>query len=115
MNSMPDWVTGFPGGVTVSDANNKVIFMNDAAARTWESKGGKDLVGKDLSSCHNEHSREIIANLLATGGTNIYTIEKGGVRKLIYHCAWRDSSGKVAGLVDLSLVLPDEIPSFDRD
>lgn len=115
MHSMPDWITGFPGAVTVSDVNHRVIFMNDAAARTWESRGGRALIGKDLLSFHNEHSRAIIENMLATGGTNVYTVEKNGVKKLIYQSAWRDSSGKVAGLAELSLVLPDELPHMKRN
>lgn len=115
MSRMPDWVTGFPGAVTVSDADHRVVFMNEAAVRTWESKGGRALVGKDLLGCHNENSRGIIEDLLSTGGTNVYTVEKNGVRKLIYQSAWKDSSGKAAGLVEISLVLPEEMPHFVRE
>ncbi len=115
MPAMPDWVTGFPGAVTVSDKNHRVIYMNDAAAETWQSKGGRELIGKDLLSCHNRNSITIIKNLLATGGSNIYTVEKNGVRKLVYQSAWRDSSGEIAGLVELSLVLPEEMPHRIRN
>ncbi len=115
MSRMPDWVTGFPGAVTVSDAEHRVVFMNDAAASTWESKGGKTLVGKDLLDCHNDRSKAIIEELLSSGGTNVYTVEKNGVRKLIYQSAWKDPSGGVAGLVEISLVLPEEIPHMVRE
>ena len=115
MSRMPDWVTGFPGAVTVSDADHRVVFMNHAAADTWKSKGGMALVGEDLLDCHNDRSRAIIEELLSSGGTNVYTVEKNGVRKLIYQSAWKDPSGAVAGLVEISLVLPDEMPHFVRE
>jgi len=114
MESMPDWVTGFPGAVTVSDRNHRIIYMNDAAAATWASKGGRALLGTDLLACHNQRSRTIIENLLASGGTNVYTIEKAGIRKLIHQSAWRDMSCTVSGLVEISLVLPEGIPHFIR-
>ena len=114
MESMPDWVKGFPGAVTVTDSGHRVVYMNDAAAETFAERGGRDLVGTDLMSHHNPRSREIIEKLLATGGTNTYTIEKSGVKKLIYQTVWRDSGGKPAGLVELSLVIPGEMPHRTR-
>lgn len=115
MSSMPDWVTKLPGAVTVSDREHRIVYMNDAAAATWEAKGGRALLGTDLLACHNPRSRAIIEGLLETGGTNVYTIEKGGAKKLIFQSAWRDASGDVAGLVELSLLLPEGMPHFVRD
>lgn len=115
MNSMPDWVKNFPGAVTVSDANHRIVYMNEKSAATLESDGGASLVGSDLMACHNERSKAMIDALLAEGGTNVYTIEKKGQKKLIYQTAWRDGNGAVAGLVELSLVLPEGMPHFVRD
>lgn len=115
MSTMPDWVTGFLGAVTVTGADHTVLYMNDAAAETFKARGGRDLVGKNLLSVHNERSQGIIEDLLATGGTNVYTIEKNGVKKLIYQSAWRNGEGEVAGLVEVSLVLPPGMPHFNRD
>lgn len=115
MQIMPDWVTGFPGAVTVTDSDHTVVYMNDAAAKTFESKGGRELVGTNLLSSHNERSQAIIEKLLATGGTNVYTIEKNGTRKLIYQTAWRNEKGEIAGLVEVSLVLPEDMPHRIRD
>ena len=39
--------------------------------------------------CHNERSKGIIARILEKGDTNAYTIEKKGIRKMIYQTAWR--------------------------
>ncbi len=115
MSTMPDWVTGFPGAITVTGADHTILYMNEAAAETFKSKGGIDLVGKNLLSVHNERSQAIIEKLLATGGTNVYTIEKNGVKKLIYQTAWRNGQGEIAGLVEASLVLPPGMPHFVRD
>ena len=114
MNEMPDWVTKLPGAVTVTDREHRIVYMNDAAAATWEAKGGRALLGTDLMACHNLRSRAMIDELLNTGGTNVYTIEKNGTRKLIFQSAWRDPSDAVAGLVDLSIVLPGGMPHFVR-
>ena len=85
--------------------------MNDKAKETFASHG--DLVGKNLMGCHSERSKEIIRHLLATGGSNAYTIEKNGLRKMIYQTAWKQD-GKVAGLVEISMVIPSDMPHYIR-
>ncbi len=114
MPSLPDWVTSFPGAVTVSDLEHRIIYMNDKSATVYAKEGGRALIGKEMMSCHNDRSKGMLENLLSTGGQNVYTIEKAGQRKLIYQSAWRDEAGQVAGLVELSMVLPDNMPHFVR-
>ena len=58
-------------------------------------------------------AKEIIRNLLETGGSNAYTIEKEGLRKMIYQTAWR-IDGEVAGLVEISMVIPTDMPHYIR-
>ena len=111
---MPDWVTSFPGAVTVSAPDNTILWMNDKAAKVLEKDGGRALVGRSMTGCHNERSRAIIARLLETGSANAYTIEKGGVKKFIYQAPWRDGTGAVAGLVELSMEIPFETPHYVR-
>ena len=48
------------------------------------------------------------------GGVNCYTIQKEGQRKMIYQTAWRDDDGAVAGLVEISMVIPEEMPHYIR-
>ncbi len=114
MSDMPDWVTGFPGAVTVSDRDHRIVYMNDKSAATFQKDGGRALVGSSLMACHNERSKAIIDRLLAEGGQNVYTIDKAGQKKLIFQSAWRDEAGEVAGLVELSLVLPGDMPHYVR-
>ena len=56
---------------------------------------------------------ETIRRMLASGGTTAYTIEKQGVRKMIYQTAWRER-GEIRGLVEISMELPDEMPHYIR-
>lgn len=111
---VPDWAYGMNCAVTVTDADCNIIYMNERSRLTYVSHGGADLIGKNLMPCHNDNSKAIIRKLLAEGGSNCYTIEKKGVRKMIYQTAWRDDNGRVAGLVEISMVIPEEMPHFVR-
>lgn len=108
---IPDWAKEMNCAVTVCDAEGVILYMNDKAKETFASHG--DLVGTNLMGCHNERSREIICGLLDTGGSNAYTIEKKGVRKMIYQTAWK-VDGRVAGLVEISMVIPSDMPHYIR-
>ena len=108
---IPDWAKEMNCAVTVCDKEGVIIYMNDKAKETFAKHG--DLVGKSLIPCHNENSRAIIAKLLETGGTNSYTISKNGQKKMIYQTAWKQD-GEVAGLVEISMVIPEEMPHYIR-
>ncbi len=110
-NVIPDWAKELNCAVTVCDTEGIIIYMNDKSKETFSSYG--DLVGKSLIPCHNENSKKMIARLLETGGTNVYTIDKKGQKKMIYQTVWKQD-GKVAGLVELSIVLPDDMPHYIR-
>jgi hypothetical protein len=87
--------------------------MNEKSKATFAKDGGGALVGRSLFGCHGPASAALIRSLIAEGRTNAYTIEKGGVRKLIYQTPWYDG-GAVAGLVEMSIVLPDAMPHHVR-
>lgn len=107
------WLKTLPVAITVTDKVGKIIEMNDKSAEVFSKYGGYDLIGKELNNCHNPHSREIIAGMSANNATNIYTIEKDGIRKLIYQSPWHEN-GEVAGLVELSIIIPEQMPHFKR-
>ncbi len=110
---LPDWAWGMNCAVTVCDTECKIIYMNRLSRETFAKHG--DLIGKSLLDCHSPRSVEIIKNLLATGGKNCYTIEKKGVRKIIFQTAWRHEDDTIGGLVEISIVLPDEMPHYVRE
>lgn len=107
------WWREFPGAITVCDARGIITEMNERAVVAFEADGGRALVGADLRSCHPEPARAKLDQLLAARQPHVYTIRKKGARKLIYQSpVYRD--GLFAGIVELSLPIPDDIPEFDR-
>lgn len=107
-----DWIREFPSAVTVCDRDGIILEMNEKAAQTFEKDGGQGLIGKNLLDCHPASSHAKIRELLA-GATNVYTIEKNGIKKLIYQAPWFEN-GVQMGLVELSLEIPFEMEHFVR-
>jgi hypothetical protein len=110
---MENWKDGVDFAITVCDADGKITEMNGKAAATFSKSGGKELLGSSLLNCHPEPSKTKLKKMLAAPCTNAYTIEKNGVKKLIYQTSWL-KDGKPAGLVELSLEVPSEMPHFVR-
>ena len=108
-----DWIKQFPAAVTVCDCKGVILDMNDRAAQTFEKEGGRVLIGKNLLDCHPEPARSKVESLLDTCQKNVYTIEKNGLKKLIYQCPWFEN-GQYAGFVELSLEIPFEMEHFVR-
>jgi transcriptional regulator with PAS, ATPase and Fis domain len=107
------WFQGFPGAITVCDRAGIILEMNDRAAQSFAAEGGAGLIGSNVLDCHPEPSRTKLAHLLATGNANVYTIEKHGVKKLIYQTPWYRDGG-YAGIVELALEIPAAMPHFVR-
>ncbi len=110
---IPDWAMKMNCAVTVCDANCTIIYMNEKSRNTF-AEGTDRLIGANLMECHPERAQRIIKQLLADGGSNSYTIEKRGVKKLIYQTAWRDDNNNVAGLVEISMEIAFEMPHYVR-
>jgi transcriptional regulator with PAS, ATPase and Fis domain len=108
------WIEESPVAVTVCDTNGIVLDMNRKSEKTFQSDGGRALIGKSLLDCHSPASREMIRKMLQNGASNTYTIEKAGVKKLIHQMPWFEN-GAVAGLVEFSIEIPAIMPHFNRD
>lgn len=108
---MYPWSDEMNCAVTVCDTEGIILYMNEKARQTFARHG--DLIGKNMFDCHSPASQAKIRELLATGGTNAYTIEKEGLHKVIYQTAWREN-GVVKGLVEISMVVPAEMPHYVR-
>jgi len=111
--SVYDWVKEFPGDITICDPRGIILEMNDKAARSLEVEGGHKLIGSNLLDCHPEPARSKLEGMLAACQTNIYTIEKKGIKKLIYQTPWYQN-GVYAGFLELSLEIPFDMPHFIR-
>ncbi len=107
------WLAEFPGGMMICDLRGVILDMNDRAAANYADEGGRTLIGKNLLDCHPEPARSKFADLLAAPRVNAYTIEKGATHKVIYQAPWFEN-GEVRGLVELSLVVPAQMPHFVR-
>ncbi len=107
--------TQWPGqvncAITVCAADGTIVFMNEKSREVFASHG--DLIGKNLFECHSESSVAKIEHMLATGESNAYTISKRGQRKMIYQTPWR-VGGEIAGMVEISMVIPEEMPHYIR-
>jgi transcriptional regulator with PAS, ATPase and Fis domain len=108
-----EWIKEFPAAVTVCDKDGILLEMNDKAAKTFEEDGGRKLLGSNVLDCHPEPARTQTELLLTRHEKNVYTIEKNGVKKLIYQSPWY-KNGEFAGLVEISLEIPLELPHFIR-
>ena len=108
------WLDGFAVSIMVMDAEGKVLYMNDAADEVFKKFGGKNMVGSDISQCHKASSMITIKEMMENDSTNVYSIEKNGQKKIIYQAPWYEE-GRVAGLVTMSLAVPEKIPHHERE
>ncbi|MDE6133990.1 MAG: PAS domain-containing protein [Muribaculaceae bacterium] len=111
--AVPDWAWGMNCAITVCDADCRIVYMNKRSRETFAAHG--DLIGHNLLDYHPERAIEIIRRLLNNGGQNCYTIEKNNVRKMIFQTAWHNADGSVGGLVELSMIIPAEMPHYIRN
>jgi transcriptional regulator with PAS, ATPase and Fis domain len=111
-NGIP-WDEEAPVAITVIDAAGVILRMNARARETFAKDGGGALVGRSVLDCHPEPARTRLGALLAERRGSHYTISKRGQRKIIHQIPWyRD--GQFAGLVEISVPIPDPLPHFDR-
>jgi transcriptional regulator with PAS, ATPase and Fis domain len=108
-----NWKDELPAAITVCDTDGIILEMNKKSAASFAKDGGYELIGKNLYNCHSQDSVSKINELIIEGKTNVYTIEKNGVRKLIYQSPWYEN-GELKGLVELTFEIPPDIPHFIR-
>ena len=106
-----DYFKGLNLAITISAKEGEILYQNDESITV-----NGDARGRDLMGCHNPHSQKIIQHLLDDAATNVYTISKKGKKKLIYQTPWYEDDAKhvVGGLIEFSIVLPDEMTHYDR-
>lgn len=108
---MDNYFKEVPYRVTVCDRDGNVIYQNDSSVAA-----DGDVMGGNLKDCHNPHSWQMICDMLESGKSNVYTISKNGVDKLIHQQPWYEN-GEVAGIIELSIELPAplaDIPHYKR-
>ncbi len=113
MSNVPDWIEALPAAVTVTDADGTITAMNSRSRETFAADGGGALVGRSVLACHPEPARAKTEALYASRRPNHYTIARNGQRKIIHQLPWfRD--GVFAGVVEISIPIPEDLPHFER-
>jgi transcriptional regulator with PAS, ATPase and Fis domain len=108
-----NWIKYFKGAFTVCNKDGIIVEMNEQAKKTFESNGGDKLLGTNIFDCHPEPSKSILKDIIENKRTNVYTIEKNNVKKLIYQAPIIEN-GEYKGIVELSLEIPFDMPHFVR-
>lgn len=111
--SFNNWIKDFDAAITVCDTQGVILDMNEKAIDTFSKYGGRGLIGKSLFDYHKPESVAQIKMMFETGKNNVYTIEKNGIKKMIYQNPWYEN-GVVKGLVELSFEIPAEMPHHIR-
>ncbi len=110
---LPDWAQNFPGSITICDPSGVILAMNAKSAEGYAKDGGLRLIGTNMLDCHPEPARSKVKEMLEKQQRNVYTIEKRGVKKLVYQTPWVED-GRYLGFIELVLEIPFEMSHFMR-
>ncbi len=88
--------------VVICNLAHEIIYMNPAAVKRYEKRGGAALVGKSLMDCHNPQSGAMIEKVTAWFSQSaehniIYTSRNEKENKDVYMVALRDEDGTLIG------------------
>ena len=108
-----NWIKQFNEAITICNENGIIVEMNDKAIKSFEKDGGEKLLGTNVLDCHPEPSKTILKDLMQNKKTNIYTIEKNGVKKLIYQGPVYDGKD-YRGIIEVVIEIPFDMPHFIR-
>lgn len=100
--------------VTLCNKEGIITFMNDKSVLTFKKDGGLKLIGTNVLDCHPEPSRTKLENMIKNETKNIYTIEKDGIKKLIFQTPFYEN-GVYSGFIELMLELPEQMKNFIRN
>jgi len=108
-----NWSDEFPGAITVCDNNGVILHMNQRAGDVFKKYGGLELIGQSVFACHPEPARTKLRRMIKAKKPNAYTIEKKGLKKLIFQSPWYLKK-RYKGFVEISLEIPYKMPHFIR-
>ncbi len=111
---MSNWSDEFEGSVTVCNCDGIITYMNQTSRNLFSKYGGAKLIGTSLIECHPEPSRSKLIEMLKEPSTNIYTIEKKGVKKIIHQSPLYEK-GVFSGVIEISMEVPLDLPHFVRE
>lgn len=88
--------------VVICDLDHVIVYMNPAAVRNYEKRGGAALVGRSLMNCHNPESVKTIEKVVAwfkesEANNMIHTFHNDKDNKDGYMVALRDENKNLIG------------------
>jgi hypothetical protein len=113
LSQIPAMAQELPFAITVCDTEAIILYMNNCSISTFRKYGGAEIIGTSLFDYHHGPSAVKLREILDTQTKNAYTIEKNGIKKMIYQSPWFKDA-EFAGLIELSLEIPMEIEHFVR-
>ena len=104
-----EWSDNLDFAITITDVDNNIVYMNNVSKKTFPTS----VIGDNLDACHSQNSNDIIASLIKNKASNTYSVQKNNITKLIHQTPWYIND-EVAGLVEVSIVLPDNMQHHNR-
>lgn len=88
--------------VVICDLSHTVVYMNPAAVKRYEKRGGAALIGRSLMGCHNADSKDKIERVIAwfkkdPANNKVYTFRNEKENKDVYMIALRNDDGELIG------------------
>ncbi|MEI6277009.1 MAG: hypothetical protein WCP08_13515 [Prolixibacteraceae bacterium] len=112
---MENWLDEDEAAITICDLNGIILYMNERSKRSFTKYDDSGVaVGSSLIECHPEPSRSKLLSMLKEPMTNVYTIEKRGVKKLIRQSPWYNN-GIFSGVVEISFEIPIDMAHHVRE
>jgi transcriptional regulator with PAS, ATPase and Fis domain len=114
MKRLDDWAEELGATITVTSADGTITAMNAASRETFAAEGGAALIGRSVFDCHDEPARTKTRELYDEVKAHHYTIRKNGRKKIVHQMPYvRD--GRFAGIVEIVIPIPEDLPHFDRN
>lgn len=88
--------------VVICDLSHTIVYMNPAAVKNYEKRGGEALLGQSIFDCHNEKACEMINKVVDwfkrdKNNNIVYTFKNVKLNKDVYMVALRDEEGNLIG------------------
>jgi transcriptional regulator with PAS, ATPase and Fis domain len=108
------WVKKFPAEVMVCDSDGIILAMNNHAEALFADDGGSDLLGRNVLDCHPDPAFKTLEGMLENRSTNCYFNTGHGEKRFIFQSPWY-TDGRYSGFVEISFMVPANIPHFIRE
>jgi hypothetical protein len=108
------WVKELPAEIMVCDSTGVILEMNDHADLLFADDGGEDLIGENVLSCHPETASTKLRGMLESPSVNCYFNTENGEKRFFFQSPWHRED-RYCGYVEISFVVPENIPHFIRE